>query len=194
MFTKVHNSKMAGARLNPEQRERAMKQLLEGGSVQTVAEAFSISISTAKRINADLRGKREWSGAGGKGMGVRLSAVEVEALERLKDQHGFGSNSETIRALVRAGAGMLEFDPEAAAKLGEIQHELRKIGVNVNQVAQAANRGRVDLLKSHWQAIHELRSALPEVRRYLQGVVDEQRRRGTRLFQKFIEAERDQSS
>lgn len=185
---------MLRTKLSPEQRESAVKRLLEGGTVQTVAETFGVSISTAKRISAEARGGRGRQGDGGKSVAVRLSAVEVEALERLKDQYGFGSNSETIRALVRAGAGMLEFDPGSAAKLGEIQHELRKIGVNVNQVAQAANRGRVDLLKSHWQAIHDLRSALPEVRRYLQGVVDEQRRRGTRLFQKFIEAERDQSS
>lgn len=194
MFTFGLITPMSRSKLSPEQREKAVMRLLEGGTVRTVAEAFGVSVSTMKRISAEAEGDRARQSETGKSVAVRLSAVEVRALERLKDRQGFGSNSEAIRALVRASSGMLEFDPEAAAKLGEIQHELRKIGVNVNQVAQAANRGRVDLLKSHWQAIHDLRSALPEVRRYLQGVVDEQRRRGTRLFQKFIEAERDQSS
>ena len=68
--------------------------------------------------------------------------------------------------------------------------ELRKIGVNVNQIGLAANRGRIDLARQEWKALNALRQALPGVRIFLQAVVDEQRRRGTRLFQKFIEAER----
>ena len=85
---------------------------------------------------------------------------------------------------------MLEFDPVTAEKLTEVKAELHKIGVNVNQIALAANRGRIDLTRQEWKALDAVRQALPGVRRYLQAVVDEQRRRGTRLFQKFIETER----
>lgn len=190
MFTKYHKGQMSRTILSPKQREKAVQRLLEGGSIQTVAEAFDISISTAKRISAEAGRQRPSLGSGGKSVAVRLSRTEVEALERLKAQHGFGSNSDALRALVRAASGMLEFDPEAAARLAEVQSELRKIGVNVNQVALAANRGRVDLMKHHWGAINELRQALPGLRRFVQGAVDEQRRRGVRLFEKWIEAQR----
>ena len=119
-----------------------------------------------------------------------MSPAELESLEWLKARFGFGSNSDAIRALVRAASGMLEFDPVTAEKLTEVKAELHKIGVNVNQIALAANRGRIDLTRHEWKALDAVRQALPGVRIYLQAVVDEQRRRGTRLFQKFIEAGR----
>ena len=61
----------------------------------------------------------------------------------------------------------------------------------MNQIAMASNRGRIDLARQEWQAVDELRRAFPRVEGYLRAVVNEQRRRGTRLFQKFIEAGRD---
>ena len=85
---------------------------------------------------------------------------------------------------------MLELPPEEAAQLAEIKAELHKIGVNVNQIALAANRGRIDMARQEWAAINELRQALPRLRTWLNGVVDEQRRRGIRLFRAFVEAER----
>lgn len=182
---------MKARKLTPNERVKALRSLLDGGTVQTVAEAFGVSARTVARIKSEGGGTRPRGEAPrGKAVAVRLSRSEVEALERLKARHGFGSNSDALRALVRASSGMLEFDPETAARLGEIQGELRKIGVNVNQVALAANRGRVDLMKHHWGAIDALRQALPELRRHLQSVVDEQRRRGVRLFEKWIEAQR----
>lgn len=182
---------MKATKLTPDERAKALRSLLDGSTVQSVAEAFGVSVRTVARIKSDGGATRPRSQAPcGRAVAVRLSRSEVEALARLKARHGFGSNSDALRALVRASSGMLEFDPEAAARLGEIQGELRKIGVNVNQVALAANRGRVDLMKHHWGAINALRQALPELRRHLQGVVDEQRRRGVRLFEKWIEAQR----
>ncbi|MGR3360056.1 MAG: hypothetical protein ACU0DE_03130 [Paracoccus sp. (in: a-proteobacteria)] len=85
---------------------------------------------------------------------------------------------------------MLDFDPVTAEKLNEVRGEMRKFGVNVNQIALASNRGRIDLARQEWQAVDELRRAFPRVEGYLRAVVNEQRRRGTRLFQKFIEAGR----
>lgn len=177
-------------KLTAVERDLALQQLMEGDTIQTVAEAFNVSRRTIDRLKAGKRITRGVSATRGKAVAVRLSAPEAEALERLKVRHDFTSNSDALRALVRASSGILEFDPLVAARLEEVQGELRKIGVNVNQVALAANRGRVDLMKSHWGAITELRQALPGVRRFLQGVVDEQRRRGMRLFDKWVEAER----
>lgn len=125
----------------------------------------------------------------GKAISVRLSPEELEALEVLQDRIGAGSRSDALRSLVRASVGMLEFYPEQAARLGEIKTELHKIGVNINQIAMAANRGRIDIARQEWSAVNDLRQALPKVRTWLNAVVDEQRRRGVRLYRSFAEKE-----
>jgi len=123
----------------------------------------------------------------GKAVTVRLSPEELEALARLQARMGAGSRSDALRSVLRASVGLLEFPPEEAAKLGEIKAELHKIGVNVNQIALAANRGRVDLARAEWQVLNELRLTLPKLRTWLNAVVEEQRRRGVRLFRSYSE-------
>jgi len=124
----------------------------------------------------------------GKAVAVRLSPEELAALDRLMAEIGARSRSDALRSALRASAGLLEFHPGQAAQLSEIRSELHKIGVNVNQIALAANRGRIDLARAEWQGLNELRLALPKLRTWLHAVVDEQRRRGVRLFRAFSEA------
>lgn len=176
--------------LSQAERDEAIRRLRQGGDVRTVAEAVGTAPGTVKGIKHGAVRPRENATTEGKPVSARLTPTEIEQLEWLKARFGFGSNSDAIRALVRAASGMLEFDPVTAEKLTEVKAELHKIGVNVNQIALAANRGRIDLTRQEWKALDTVRQALPGVRIYLQAVVDEQRRRGTRLFQKFIEAGR----
>ena len=135
------------------------------------------------------RRSRETATTGGKSVSARLSPAEGEALEALKERHGFGSNSDALRALVRAASGMLETDPATATGIEAIRAELDEIGVAVNQIALAAGQGRIDPGREQWAALNALRQTLPEMRSYLRAVVDEQRRRGIRLFAEFREAE-----
>ena len=181
---------MTRRNLTPTERDEAIRRLRQGGSVRTVAEAIGVPPGTVAAVKQGEGRSRDSATTDGKPVSARLSPAELESLEWLKARFGFGSNSDAIRALIRSASGMLEFDPVAAEKLDEVRGELRKIGVNVNQIALAANRGRIDLARQEWKALNALRQALPGVRIFLQAVVDEQRRRGTRLFQKFIEAER----
>ena len=136
-----------------------------------------------------LRCSRETATTGGQAVSARLSPVELEALAALKARHGYGSNSDALRALVRAASGMLETEPATATGLEAIRAELHEIGVGVNAIALAAGQGRTDPSREHWAALSALRQALPEMRSYLRAVVDEQRRRGIRLFAEFREAE-----
>ena len=76
---------------------------------------------------------------------------------------------------------------EGGARLGRgrldgIQRELHKIGVNVNQIALAANRGRVSMVKEQWAGIDALRQRLPLLRATLSQVISERRRRGVNLY------------
>lgn len=120
---------------------------------------------------------------------MRLSPEELDALERLQGRIGAGSRSDALGLIVRASIGMLEFQPEQADQSAGVKFELHKIGVNINQIASAANRGRIDLAREEWNAINDLSQSLPKVRTWLGAVVDEQRRRGIRLYRAFAEAE-----
>ena len=172
--------------LSQSERDEAIRRLRRDGDVRTVAEAVGATPEAVKGIKHSAVRPRENATTDGKPVSARLTPTEIEQLEWLKARFGFGSNSDAIRALVRAASGMLEFDPVTASRLTEVKAELHKIGVNVNQIAL----GRIDLTRHEWKALDAVRQALPGVRIYLQAVVDEQRRRGTRLFQKFIEAGR----
>lgn len=147
------------------------------------------SKAAAKASMGRPRRSRETATTGGKSVSARLSPLELEALEALKDRHGLRSNSDALRALVRSASGMLETDPATATGLEAIRAELHEIGVSVNGIALAAGQGRIDPAREHWAALSALRQALPEMRSYLRAVVDEQRRRGIRLFAEFREAE-----
>jgi hypothetical protein len=143
----------------------------------------------ATKSTARLRRSRETATTRGKSVSARLSPAEGQALEALKARHGFGSNSDALRALVRAASGMLEADPATAGGLEAIRSELHEIGVSVNAIALAAGQGRIDPSPEQWAALSALRQTLPEMRSYLRAVVDEQRRRGIRLFAAWREAE-----
>lgn len=171
-------------------RVEAVRRLRQGGNGRAVAQAVGAAPGTVKGIKQDAVRPRDSATTEGRPVSARLTPVEIEQLEGLKARFGFRSNSDAIRALVRASSGMLEFDPVTASRLTEVKAELHKIGVNVNQIALAANKGRIDLARQEWKALDAVRQAVPGVRIYLQAVVDEQRRRGTRLFRKFVEAER----
>lgn len=172
-------------RLTPGQRDEIIRRLLQGEKAAALAQEFEVSRSAVSQLKSRRVGASRAVTSAGVGIAVRLSPAEIDALNRLKDRAGYGSNSDAIRSLLRMAVGMLEFDRQEEARLAGIQTELHKIGVNVNQIALAANRGRTDLVHDQWRAVNELRRSLPEVRTYLKAVVDEQRRKGIRLYEKF---------
>lgn len=143
----------------------------------------------AKKTTGRPRQSRETATTGGQAVSARLSPVELEALETLKERHGYASTSDALRALVRSASGLLEAEPATATGLEAIRAELHEIGVSVNAIALAAGQSRIDPAREHWAALSALRQALPEMRSYLRAVMDEQRRRGIRLFAEFREAE-----
>ena len=123
----------------------------------------------------------------GQVVSCRLPAEELQAFDALCTQLGAKSRSDGVRSVVRMASGFLEFSREDSTRLEEIRYELAKIGTNVNQIALAANRGRIDLARAEWQVLNELRLSLPKLRTWLNAVVEEQRRRGVRLFRSFSE-------
>lgn len=73
---------------------------------------------------------------------VRLSADEFNALTSFAEAHGM-TTSETLRRLVRHASGLgPSFQGEAARGITANVAQLRKAGVNLNQITRALNSGR----------------------------------------------------
>jgi ABC-type transport system substrate-binding protein len=70
---------------------------------------------------------------------IRLDAADAALLDRLVEETGL-SQSVIYRRLIRAIAVGDPFDQRAAQA---IEQQLRKIGVNLNQVARRYNSGQV---------------------------------------------------
>lgn len=137
-----------------------------------------------------VRGRgRPHVGGSGQVVSCRLPAEELRAFDALCGQLGVKSRSDGVRTVVRMASGFLEFSREDSVRLEEIRFELGKIGTNVNQIALAANRGRVALVRAHWGTVEELRRVLPGVAKALAQVVAERRRQGVTLFRKYAQAE-----
>ena len=169
------------------------KGVVPGGST-TVSDRAAMARSVAANsvgegsAVAGAPDKRQWDATNdatttsGTILSARISKDELLAFDAMVAELGYRSRSDALRAMIRVGSGFLEFSREDAEALLEVQHELHKIGVNVNQIALAANRRRVNLVQTQWQDLNELRAVLPAVRTLLKQINDEHRRRGIALF------------
>ena len=147
----------------------------------------SADVQALSSIQVDISGVTEGTQLTVKWLGKPVfirhrTPAEIEQLEWLKARFAFRSNSDAIRALVRAASGMLEFDPVTAGKLDEVRGELRKIGVNVNQIARAVNRGQAPPMSEAGKDLAELKSQLRKVLPALNNVVQEARRSNERVW------------
>lgn len=89
---------------------------------------------------------------------VRLDGEEFAALTQIMAQHNLTKRNTAIRALIRAGGGLLEVDKDVIAAWRTSGRALAQAGNNINQLARVANRG--DLL---WDAAE--RSDMRELRK-----------------------------
>ncbi|PTX41830.1 mobilization protein MobC [Gemmobacter caeni] len=101
---------------------------------------------------------------GGRILSVRVSREEALAFDAATLSAGFTSRSEALRVLVRGAGGAVAPLPEETELLVSLTRELHKIGVNVNQIALAANRRQIALVRAEWDEIGALRKFLPELR------------------------------
>ncbi|MBZ5763378.1 MULTISPECIES: plasmid mobilization protein [Rhizobium] len=74
---------------------------------------------------------------------VRLSEAEFAALTKFAEEAALPT-SEVLRRLAREAGGFgPTFEGEVAQRLKATVVQLRKVGVNLNQIARALNSGRV---------------------------------------------------
>ena len=88
------------------------------------------------------RGRRASAGLG-RQVNVRFSEAEYQALNAAAEKAGM-TVSAFFRSLSLEGAGVRPiFNDEDRAILFLLHEDMRKIGVNLNQVARSLNAGRV---------------------------------------------------
>lgn len=91
---------------------------------------------------------------------VRLSAAEAASLAAAADALAL-TPSETVRRLVRAVAGLpLAADGCLAPAVEALAEQLRRIGVNLNQIVRAMHEGRVGIEDELLAAIEQLMLAV----------------------------------
>lgn len=109
-------------------------------------------------------GDRARPTTGGPILSTRVTAEEMLAFDAALAAAGYRSRSEALRALLRGAGGAVSVTAAEAELLGTLAHELHKVGVNVNQIALAANRRQISLVMSQWEELRALRQLLPELR------------------------------
>jgi hypothetical protein len=91
---------------------------------------------------------------------VRLSAAEATVLAAAADALAL-TPSETMRRLVRAVAGLpLAADGRLAPAVDRLAEQLRRIGVNLNQVVRAMHEGRAGIEDELLTAMEQLMLAV----------------------------------
>lgn len=163
---------------------QALKLVSEGQSYDDVGAHFGVKRDTIYRLCKRASFRSPAAKSTKKSISFRLSEDEYRAFGALAQESGCSSNAEFARVLARSAAGFVEISREKADALDKIRGELHKIGVNINQIARAANARKVDLVKAQWEEIRQLSSQIAPLRTYLNGVVAEARRKGSRLWRK----------
>lgn len=158
-------------------------------------------ITTGRRVFADQRAADSGSATSKKSadggrvasagyvISCRLAGEEVAAFDGICAELGAKSRSDGVRLVVRMASGFLEFSRSDAGHLDGLRQDLHRIGTGVNQIALAADRGRIDLVRDQWEAVNELRRTLPGMRNLLSQIVAERRRQGMALFREFAAGE-----
>ena len=170
------------AHLTTAARERIVVRLNEGVPVAAIATEFAVAKNTIYRIRAALPGRRRPAHAPSKLVSFRVSAAEKQAFDDQLARAGFKDRSDALRALVRNSAGLLDRNFAFVGEVKALYDELSAIGVNMNQIARAVNRGQAPPLREAGEELAQLKSQLRQVLPVLNEVVAEARRSNERLW------------
>lgn len=165
-------------RLTEDQRAAIIAKLKAEIPAVRIASEMGVSPSTVRFIKRTIAPERAATTSGGVTVGARLTLEEARAFDAFLGAKGFRSRSDALRSFIRSATGFIEMNAADESALDDVRRQLAKIGVNVNQIAFAANRGRIELVRAEWHTLNDLKALLPEVRWTVQKLASEQRRRG----------------
>lgn len=109
--------------------------------------------------------RRKYREGHGRRLELRLTKKEADSLDKAAIKYGFSSRQEWVIALLRAKLFDLPTPTtEELDALREANGQLRSIGVNLNQIARAANIDINNLEKNNHDALAVLEQAMAAVK------------------------------
>ena len=170
------------AHLTTATRDQIVARLKEGEPVGRIAAEFEVAKSTVYRLRSAAIATMRPAHAPTEKVSFRISAGEMEAFDEELSRAGFKDRSDALRALVRNSVGLLDRNFAFVGEVKALYDEVSAIGVNVNQIARAVNRGQAPPMREAGKELAELKSQLRKVLPALNYVVQEARRSNERVW------------
>lgn len=147
-----------------------------------IASEFEVAKSTIYRLRSATVAPKRPAFAPTEVVTFRISEGERAAFEEELARAGFKDRSDALRALVRNSVGLLDRNFAFVGEVKALYDEVSAIGVNVNQIARAVNRGQAPPMSEAGKELAELKSQLRKVLPVLNYVVQEARRSNERVW------------
>lgn len=174
----------------PKQKQEALWMVSRGASYAEVGLHFGVAKDTIYRLNKARSFKGPSVVSGGRNLKVRLSQNHEDCLKAFREQGGFKTDSDAIRALLMSTQGFISVSDHAQADFQKLTRQIEGMATNINQVARAANTKRIDLVREQWEDVEEVRRGLRELTRFVHDVMSEMRQEGVKLWKKSEHADR----
>lgn len=166
-------------KLSPEKRAEIVDRLKAGDGPSLVARECGVGRSTVVRIQlSDVPRDTTTYGAV---VHVRISADEKVAFNALATGVE-SSESKLLRSLIRSASGFVEMDSETIEALEKVKRELSAQGRNLNQIARAANRGRVVWSDDDKNLVQEMLSNYRQLAGFVEGTINAASRKSAALM------------
>lgn len=170
------------AHLPPADREAIVRALRAGAPIAAIAAENGVTKSTVYRIRKAEIGPSPAAHQPTEHVAFRLSRAERDAFDQAVEAAGYRDRSDALRGMVRCSVGMLDRQNAFVGEVKALYSELSAIGVNINQIARAVNRGQAPPLREVGPELQGLKRQLMRVMPALNEVVLEARRSNERLW------------
>ena len=164
-------------RLTLDQRIELTRRHRRGESAAALAAAYGVSERSVYRTVRAHTSETARTRDPTVSVAFRAPRSEIEAFEALAAEAGLGRRGSAFRALLRMSTGLLTVP---AAQLAEAHHAaiaLSSLGINLNQLARAVNRGKLRLNDEDRALLGALAREVEGLRRQFQRAHEEAKER-----------------
>lgn len=164
-------------RLTLDQRIELTRRHRRGESAAALAAAYGVSERSVYRTVQARRSETARMRDPTVAVSFRAPRSELDAFEALAAEAGLGRRGSAFRALLRMSTGLLTVP---AAQLAQAHHAaiaLSSLGINLNQLARAVNRGKLRLDDEDRALLGALAREVEALRRQFQRAHEEAKER-----------------
>ena len=127
-------------RLTEIEKMQIVREAAEGVSTSELAERFEV---TSRGVRYVLKADAERQADAAipvSAVSVKVTAVELEALDEVLAKAGIESRAEGLRRLIQAAGGVFVPDAQMAAEMARYRASLHEVGNGVAQIAKQMTR------------------------------------------------------